>query len=305
MAPTPEPSRAQAALRGLIERGFRSEQAGALERALDAYSQALAAATGPVDEAEARVGLARVYRAMARYEDSQREANAALALADAAGLDDLAAEAMNVDVGALQMQGFFDAAEEVARQALRRARSPRIRGVTLQNLGRGAAERGDFATAERYFNDSVTAFREADYEFGLAVALCNSAKAALDQKDAARSLAIGGEAMAIARRQNALDLLLNVTQNQAAAYVSLGDFDAAESLLTEALGHFTSARNATRQAECLELMGELSERRGGDRDTALRCYRRALDLAIAVNDRPLTARLSARIDNVNQGAEHE
>lgn len=305
MAPTPEPSRANTALRGLLERGFRLEQAGALERALEVHTQALARASSALEEAEARIGLARVYRAMARYEDSQREADAALTLADAAGADDLAAEAMNVDVGALQMQGSFEAAAELADQALARARSPRIRGVTLQNLGRGAAERGDFETAERYFNESIAAFREAEYEFGLAVALCNSAKAALDQNDARRSLAIGEEAMAIARRQNALDLLLTVTQNQAAAYATLGSFDAAESLLTEALGHFTSARNATRQAECLELMGQLSERRGGDRETAVRCYRRAVDLAVLGKDPTLTARLNTRLDALTQRAEHE
>ncbi|HVX41323.1 MAG TPA: hypothetical protein VHB25_17295 [Gemmatimonadaceae bacterium] len=305
MAPTPEPSRAGPALRGLLERGFRFEQAGALERALEAYSEALARSEGPIDEAETRVGLARVYRAMARYEDSQKEAAAALRLAEAGGAEDLAAEALNVDVGALQMQGFFDEADEVSRRALARARSPRMRGITLQNLGRGAAERADFASAERYFAESVEAFRAADYEFGLAVALCNTAKAALDQNDAARSLAIGGEAMAIARRQNALDLLLNVTQNQAAAYASLGQFDSAESLLTEALGHFTSARNVGRQAECLELMGQLSERRGDDRDTAVRCYRRALDLALAAKDHPLTARLTSRIEALTARAEHE
>ena len=137
------------------------------------------------------------------------------------------------------------------------------------------------------------------------MALCNSAKAALDQNDARRSLAIGEEAMAIARRQNALDLLLTVTQNQAAAYATLGSFDAAESLLTEALGHFTSARNATRQAECLELMGQLSERRGGDRETAVRCYRRAVDLAVLGKDPTLTARLNTRLDALTQRAEHE
>ncbi len=305
MASTPEPSRANIALRGLLERGLRFEQAGALERALDVYTQALDDAATPVREAEVRVALARVYRAMASYEESHREAVAALELADSAEADDVAAEAMNVDVGALQMQGFFDAAELIAQKALARARSPRIRGITLQNLGKGAAERGEFATAERYFNESVAAFREADYEFGLAVALCNSAKAALDQNNAARSLAIGEEAIAIARRQNALDLLLTATQNQAAAYSAIGQFDAAESLLTEALGHFTSAHNATRQAECLELMGQLSEKRGGDRDTALRCYRRALDLAESAKDRPLTTRLSAQIDALMERAERE
>jgi hypothetical protein len=43
--------------------------------------------------------------------------------------------------------------------------------------------------------------------------------------------------------------------------------------LTEALGHFTSAGNLVRQAECLEIMGDLSAQRAEEGDTNPRISR--------------------------------
>jgi tetratricopeptide (TPR) repeat protein len=284
------------AARAHLERGFRFENAGSLERALDAYRDALAARPTLLEQAEARLRIARVHRARAEYDASRQESRAAVRIATDADDPDLAAEAMNVEIGMLQNQGLFVEADELGQSAIDLARTPRVRGITLQNLGRGAAERGDFVTSDRYFDSSIAAFREANYETGLAVALTNAARAALDRGDASRSIEIGHEAVAIARRLNALEILLTAVQNQAAAFVALGDVESAETLLTEALGHFTSARNPVRQAECLEIMGQMSELKN-DRETAVRCYSRARDLAHNANDQPLVERLIGRIES--------
>ncbi len=232
---------------------------------------------------------------MAAWADAHAESQRAVAIADAIGADDLAAEAMNVEIGSLQIRGFLAEADELAQKAIHRAQSPRVRGITLQNLGRGAAERRDFEKADHYFAQSITAFRTANYTIGLAVALANGAKAALDRGNAQRSIEVGEEAVTLARRLNALDILLTSVQNLAAAFVMMGRLDSAESLLTEALGYFTSARNVVRQAECLEVMGTISERRP-DLDTAERCYLRARDLAHQAADTPLVDRLNSRLD---------
>jgi tetratricopeptide (TPR) repeat protein len=292
----PDPSRSAAA-RAHLDRGLRLEQAGNYERALEAYGEALVAAPGAPEQVDARLRTARVYRAMADYPRCVAEAREAVRLADEIGAHDLAAEAMNVEVGALQVQSEYAAADALALQALERAQSPRVRGITLQNLGRSAAERRDFATSDRYFTESIDAFRAAKYDVGLAVALGNAARAALDRGDAERSIEIGRESIAIARRLNALDILLTSIENQAAALVALGNIESAESLLTEALGHFTSARNLLRQAECLEIMGQMSELRT-DRETAIRCYTRALELATAAGDPTLGERLEGRLKRV-------
>lgn len=291
---TPEPSQTGSAARAHLDRGFRFEEGGTLERSLDAYREALEAATTPAERAEARLRIARVYRTMAQWAKSREESSEAVRIAESAGDADLAAEALNIEIGALQIQGLFDEADAIAKKALESAKTPRVRGITLQNLGRSAAERRDFATSDRYFDESIAAFREANYERGLAVALVNASRVALDRGDAARSVEIGDEAIAIARRLNSLESLLTAVQNQAAAFMALDRLDAAEGLLTEALGHFTTARNPIRQAECLELMGQLSERRR-DWETAVRCYTRATDLGRTANDKPLMDRLAARI----------
>jgi len=296
MEPTADRSRALSAARAHLDRGFRFEQGNSFERALEAYGDALAARPTALERIEAHLRIARVHRYLAQWDESSAEAAEAIRLADEAGADDLAAEAMNVEVGVLQIRGFIDEGDALAQKALLRARGARVRGITLQNLGRGAAERRDFAASDKYFEESIEAFRSANYEIGLAVALTNAGKAALDRGDPHRALMIGEEAIGLTRRLNLLDVLLTAVQNQAAANAAVGQFDAAESLLTEALGHFTSARNPIRQAECLEIMGEMSEARGNDAETARRCYTRARELATAAGDRQLVDRLSKRLD---------
>jgi tetratricopeptide (TPR) repeat protein len=297
MEPPPDRSPLGSETRGHLDRGFGFEQGGALERALDEYRAALATASSPYDQAEAHLRIARVHRTRAAWSESREESFEAIRLADEVGADDLAAEAMNVEIGSLQIRGSFEDADAMALEAIGRARSPRVRGITLQNLGRGAAERGDFESADRYFAESIAAFRAADYAIGVAIALTNSAKVALDRGDARRSIEIGHEAIAYARRLNALEIMLTTVQNQAAALVAVGDLDGAEALLTEALGHFTSARNVVRQAECLEIMGTISERRP-NLETAMRCYLRSRDLALAAGDQPLVGRLTRRLERI-------
>ena len=293
MEPTPEPSRAVSVARAHLDRGFRLEQAGTLDRALDEYRKALTTAASPDDEAESHLRIARVYRSTADWERCRQHSDKSVEIATAAGLDDLAAEALNIEFGALQSQGRFDEADAIGQRAIALARSPRVRGITLQNLGRSSAERRDFKTSDRYFMESIDAFRSANYELGLAIALGNASRAALDRGDAQRSVEIGNEAITIARRLNSLDTLLTAVQNQAAAFMATGKLDSAETLLTEALGHFTSARNPIRQAECLEIMGQIGELRS-DWETAVRCYTRAGDLAAGAKDNPLAERLRRR-----------
>jgi len=290
----PQPASAASAH---LERGFRFEQAGNAGRALAAYRDALEASTDVADQAAARIRIARVLRTQTQWAEALTQARAALELAESIGADDMAAEAMNVEIGIHQLHGDFKEAERLAVAALERARSPRVRGITLQNRGRSAAEQRDFETAQRYFAESMEAFAEADYELGMAIALTNAAAAAQAMGQSQRALELGTRAAEMCRKLNVLDVLLTAVQNQAAALVALGNLSEAEGLLTEALGHFTSARNLMRQAECLEIMGELSESRSGDKETARRCYVRARDLAIACDDRVLIDRLTRRLED--------
>jgi tetratricopeptide (TPR) repeat protein len=278
-----------------LDGGFHFEQAGLSAKAIAAYNAALSAGATPAERAEAHLRLARVYRSLSDWTAAVREAREAVRLADQAGADDLAAEAMNVEVGVHALRGDFERGEALALDALARARAPRVRGILLQNRGTMAAQQGDFAAADRLFAESVAAFRESGYELGLAIALNNSAAAARDAGDPARSVDLARQAAELARKLSALDVLVVAVQNQAHSLVLLGRPDEAELLVGEALGHFASTHNVLRQAECLEIMGTLNALRPEFRDTAVRCYELALALAERIGARVLADRLRGRL----------
>ena len=266
-----------------LDGGYRYEQAGIARKAIAAYEAALSVGVTPLERAEAHIRLARVYSTESEWDAAAREARAAVRLADEAGSDDLAAEAMNVEVGLHLLRGEFAAADALAAAALERARSARVRGVLLQNRGSAAAQLSDFAAAGALFARSVDAFDEAGYELGMAFALTNASAAAL------------------ARRLSAFDVLTVAVQNQAKALVALGRADEAEAPLGEVLGHFTATCNVLRQAECLEVLGELYAIRPHYDDTAARCFELAGTLAHRVGARVLSERLSRRLAALRPG----
>ncbi len=281
-----------------LDGGLRYEQAGLSQRAIAAYEAALGTATDPADLVEAHLRLARVYRSICRWDDACGEAREAVRLATELNNFDMAAEAMNVEVGVWQLKGDFRAAEQLARTALERVKSPRVRGILLQNLGAIAAQQRQFAEAEQLFKASVSEFEAAEYTLGIGIALNNASAAARDGGDAQRALELGARAEGVARQVDALDVLVLAVQNQAHALVALGELDAAEVLLGEALGHFSATHNELRQAECLEIMGHLHELKT-NRETALRCYERALALATSVSDTVLADRVNGRLTELH------
>ena len=275
--------------------GLHYEQAGMARRAIAAYEAALAAGADPLDRAEAQMRIARAHFTDCDWDAAIREARVAVRLAEEAGSPDLTAEAMNVEVGVYQLRGAFDDADALARAALNVARSPRVRGILLQNRGAIAAQRGDFAAASALFRESMDAFERSGYEFGVAIALNNAAAAARDAGDPQRSLDVAVQAAEAARRLSAYDVLTLAVQNQAYALVALGRVSEAEAPLGEALGHFTATANVLRQAECLEIMGLLYMRKPDGRDTAARCFDLARTLADRVGSSVLSARLAGRL----------
>jgi tetratricopeptide (TPR) repeat protein len=278
-----------------LDGGLRYEQAGLARKAIAAYESALTARSTPLERAEAQLRLARVHRAECEWDAAVREARVAVRLADAAGSDDLAAEAMNVEVGVYQLRGDLDAAEALAVAALTRARTPRVRGILLQNRGAVAAQRRDFVAAQTLFAESVEAFERAGYELGMAIALNNASAAARDAGDPPHALELAEEAAALARRLGAFDILTLAVQNQAYALIALGRADEAEAPLGEVLGHYTATCNVLRQAECLEVMGSLYALRPGERETAERCYELARTLAARVGAHVLSGRVAERL----------
>ena len=286
--------------RAHLDGGFPYELAGVARKAVAAYEAALIVGDAPLERAEAHLRLARVHSSRAEWEAASRESRTAARLAEQGGSDDLAAEAMNVEVGVHLLRGDFEAGDALAVMALARARSARVRGIILQNRGSMAAQHRDFTAASAFFAQSVEQFQTAGYELGMAIALTNASAAARDAGDAATALDLAERAAAVSRRLSAFDVLTVAVQNQAQALVALGRADEAEAPLGEVLGHFTATANMLRQAECLEVMGELYALRAGYDDTAARCFDLASTLARRVGARALTERLTVRLAHYEQ-----
>jgi tetratricopeptide (TPR) repeat protein len=265
------------------------------DQAIAAYEDALRASITPLERAEVHIRLARVHRIVSNWMDAIREATEAARIAMEAGDGDLAAEAMNVEVGVYQLRGDFDAGWRLGKRALDHARGPRVRGMLLQNLGAIAAQRGEFHTAERCFTASMEQFKAARYEIGMSVALNNASAAARDAGDFERALELAVLATEVADRIDAIDMRILARQNEAHALLELGRLPKAEVLLSEALGHYAATKNVLRHAECLEIMGRIDELKPGYRDAARKCYELAVSMARAVDDRTLVERLGRRL----------
>lgn len=281
-----------------LDRGLRYEQAGVAEKAIAAYEDAMRSSITVFERAEAHIRLARVHRLVSNWADAIREAAEGARLAEEAGDVDLAAEAMNVEVGVCQLRGDFVEGERLAKRALELARNPRVRGILLQNLGAMHAQQRQFRAAEHCFTDSIEAFKAARYDIGVAIALNNASAAARDAGDYERALEVAQLATEVADRIDALDTMMLALQNQAHALLELGSVNRAETLLGEALGHYAATKNALRHAECLEIMGRINEWKPGNLDTAVRCYELAASMAGAVDDRVLHDRLRRRLSAI-------
>lgn len=279
-----------------MDAGAAYVRSGMTDRALEAYQDAITLARSDAELADSHVQAAHVFRLRSDWDDARKHAAIALDLAHRSGSDDLAAEALNVEVGIHMIRGNLDEAATHSARGLALSRSARVRGITLQNQATIAARRAEFGEARRLLEESIVAFREARNDQGIATSLVNSAAVAMDAGELNRALDLGDEAIAFTRTILAHDLLLTAVQNQAHVMVKLGWFEKAQTMVTEAFGFFTTARNLVRQAECLEIMGELNSMRDGDLPTAHRAFTLAKEIADKSGDSILSARLASKLE---------
>jgi tetratricopeptide (TPR) repeat protein len=282
--------------REYLDRGLSLLRSGDSGRALDAFAAAAATATTPAERAEAYRRVADVHRERGDYDDSLAAARTSAAVARDAGLSEAVAEAVNAEGAVHLLRGDLAAAGPFLDEALALAAEPRVRGNVLMNIATAAARAGDLATAESVSQDAVAHFQRARYERGMLIAMNNMAAATIEHGDAASALPVLEKAGALARRLEDLDLLLLTVRNAAEALVVCDRLDEAEARLGEAIGYFVNAANPLRRAECLLILGDIHARRGGEeRDTAAQCYRRARELAAALQAPLLLAQLDERL----------
>lgn len=280
--------------RALLNEGVRREMGGALDDARKFYERAADEGEDPGVACEALRRLADVHRAQCRWDEALAAARRSGVAAEAAGLRDRMAEAINAEASVHLSRSDFASATPLFERVHALAEDDRMRGIALQNLGAIAAQSGDLPGAERRFAESYDAFRRAGYTRGEALALNNQGRAALDGGDALKAADLLGQSLALARAVQDADLIALATLNLAEALAAGGDGEQAEELLSGALGYFATSGNEWRRVECLRLLGDLLRRRGED-ETSRRCWQQGLDVARRIGARLEEQALAERL----------
>lgn len=242
-----------------IEQGIRYESGGVLDRALNAYQAAAAAAVDdPPSRIEALRREADVLRSRCQWDEAVARAQASAELARTHGHDTLLAEALNAEAAVYQSRGDLDHAHSLYTEMLGLTDDLRIRGIALQNLGSIAAMRGDFRRAEERFVESFQCFQAGGYKRGVVFALNNYGRAALDRNADAIAHPVLHRAEIMARELMELDLLGIVRINLAESHLRNGEIDRAQDMASAALGYFGNTNNHWRRLECLRLLGDIA-----------------------------------------------
>jgi tetratricopeptide (TPR) repeat protein len=282
----------------LIEQGLKYETGGVLDRALDSYRAAAAAAIeDPRSRTEALRREADVLRTRCQWGEAVARAQESAAQARAHHFDTLLAEALNAEAAVYQSQGDLDRARALYDEMLTLTDDLRIRGIALQNLGSLAAIRGDFQQAEDRFVESFQCFQAGGYTRGVVFALNNYGRAALDRRADAVAHPVLDRAEALARELMDLELLAIVRVNLAESHLRKGNIDRAQDLASAALGHFGNANNHWRRLECLRLMGDIAVVQQ-QADSARNFFEAALRLAQQVGATIEADTLQSRLDSI-------
>lgn len=278
----------------LLDEGLQHQKSGALDKALECYRAAAAAAEDAQSMSEALRRQAVVHRTRSDFVTALEIAEAAASAASAALLADQYAEAMNTVASVHLARGAFPEAVVLFETILGITKDDRIRGNALQNLGSIAAQQGDFETARRHFMASHACFQEAGYEWGEAFVLNNFGRAALDRGNFAIAASMLENAVGAARRVEDRDLQALATLNHAEAIAGLHDLSRAEALVRTALDYFALSGNKWRRVECLRLLGDIAAKRD-DPDTARQFFADGLALADEIGAAADVATLKARL----------
>jgi len=279
-----------------LDAGRRAEHADDLQRALHHYADAaIRAGDDPAVVTRALTGQAAVYRRLSDWELAADYARRARELAEDADLPMLRAEALVAEGNALMCSGRFDEAVIVYDRLSRVATDDRQHGIAMQNLGSIHAQRGDHGAAARAFEQSRVLFEEAGYARGVAIATNNLGRLAHDTGDHERAEPLLRAALDAAREVGDAELCALALLNLAQLRVAQRDFAEADSMITEAFGHFAVSENRWRQVECLCVLADVADGEGKPADARAHLERGA-ELAREIGAGEELRRIEKRLD---------
>jgi tetratricopeptide (TPR) repeat protein len=247
----------------LLDDGIRYDRSGVTARARACFVEITERAHERPDiAAEAWWRLANVQRLQSQWDDAIASARAGAELARAHGLHDTEADALNIEAAVWATRGDARRAESLFERMLDLATRPLTRANALQNLGGLAAEDRRFDEAERLFDASRQAYREADDLRGEACSLLNIGRLQAERGDPALAKQTLEAAVRHSRTAGDMEMHAAALLNLGSALRALGERASAEERITTAYGQFTIAENTRQRVWCLLQLAALASERG-------------------------------------------
>lgn len=196
------------------------------------------------------------------------------------------------DLGSLyELQGRIQDAEECFKEMLRNAWILAHRGkagAALNKIGRLHRSMGDGPAARAFFNRSMTLFKAAGDEVGLAACLGDLGELARQEGSFDRAYKLVREAFEIQRKhQNRRSMAVSL-QCLGKIEVARTSFERAERYFLEALEMMRKTNDRGGMAQTLTSLASMMANRG-DLDGAVKRFEASLELAKEVGDRRMQA----------------
>ncbi len=284
-------------LQALLGAARQAERGGAWKDALALYERAFAVSRGgdAGERAEVLRRMGILHRERGDLELAQEKLEAALAVAGAAGLRDVAARVTN-DLGGVQLRrGEPDAAEATyLRTAALAAEAgdARLAAVVEQNLGILAMIRGDMEAAAVRYRRALEGLRGAGDDRATAMTLNNLGLVLRDRGDLSGAEAALDEAFALGSGGDDARTVAFVELNRAELYLARHQLPRARASAERALEAADRMGSRWRIASAHKLLGTVA-REEGDLATAEERFRRAVELAESAGDRLLQAEVES------------
>ena len=177
----------------------------------------------------------------------------------------LVVRALRVQGGMVNAMGDFEAAAELWSRALpiaRRIGDEQAVAILLHRFANAAMGRGDVEQARSFAEESLAGHRRAGFRKGETQALTALADVARAQGDLERALELLEESRGISEEVGFLWWLSGNLAGIAAVSLGLGRLDDAEARAREALAHSRAMNDRAGIVYELELLAEISARRG-------------------------------------------
>ena len=264
---------------GQLADGIRYERGGVFDLARECFeSVALRADENPAAAAEALWRLGNLHRLHSSWAEALDAARQSVALARTFNLEDIEADALNIEGAVWWHRGDFAQARDLFNKMLTLARTHATRGKALQNLGGLAAEERNFDEGERLFAESRDVYRLAGDSRGEAVSLLNIGHLQRERGDVAEARVTLEAAATAARQTGDMEMYAAALLNLGIALSELGLREEAEDLITTAYGHVTIANIPVERVRCLRQLARLLVQRN-DGTAARACLIHAREVA--------------------------